>query len=653
MRMAVVVAVLAVLAIWWWRRSAAPVATLAGSKLVSTAATAPPRTAPMRAQAWRDPEPAGALWLEGQVVGADGGGVAGATVVLERPERSTITEADGSFAFEQLAPGIYDVAAVHGEQIGGPISYRLSARGDPALIRLGGGAAVVVHVVDADAQPIAGARVAVLVGAPARTVRTDARGVARLAPVGIDSVIVEATADGYGPARGNTTVGAPGATLDITVALRRGFPITGRVVNERGAPLANVQVTPQDGRYDHITSAAVVSDAGGAFAIPLLAPGTYRLGAVDGEHAAAVTPPVSIVDRAAGPITIAMAAGGVITGRVVDRAGVPVAAARVIVVGRDEDPLGHRQVMAGADGRFEVRGLARTAWMVRADAAGQNGAQVAVDLTAHAAGEVEVVLDATATIAGVVVDDRGAPAPEVQVLAWRGRIPDRQIAALTDGDGAFVVRGLEDGDYRLDADWRRGGSRGYATDQDFGTAAHTGDRNVRLVLRRTGLVIGKLVLDTGAAPREASVLVGQASAAAGGDGAFRVETVAGAQTLLVAGSEFAFEHRAVTVTEGGTLDLGTIALARGRTLRGKVIAASVEGLRVRVDGDGGDGVIDERALPMRTAPVARDGSFAVYGMLLGPSLVSVENAQHVRSAPQRVPAGKDERDDPPPVTLKL
>src|SRR3569832_2495541 len=95
-----------------------------------------------RSAAWDlDVDPEGPLRLEGQVVDADGHGVAGAEVWLGSvPPRTAKTEGDGTFSFDKLVGRTYRMPARSGNEVGGPISYKLTDKSDPAILQLGGGA---------------------------------------------------------------------------------------------------------------------------------------------------------------------------------------------------------------------------------------------------------------------------------------------------------------------------------------------------------------------------------------------------------------------------------------------------------------------------------------------------------------------------------
>jgi hypothetical protein len=164
-----------------------------------------------------DPDREGALRLEGQVVGPDGKGVAGADVWLSSvPKRHARSEDDGSFAFDKLVERTYELSARSGELIGGPVTYKLTGKSDPVVVRLGEGAAVVVTVVDETQRPIEGAEVRGGALAERAAVRTDAKGEATLRPVHPGYVGARATAAGYAPSAGFTTIGSPGAVGRLT-----------------------------------------------------------------------------------------------------------------------------------------------------------------------------------------------------------------------------------------------------------------------------------------------------------------------------------------------------------------------------------------------------------------------------------------------------
>lgn len=625
-----------------------------------------------------DPDREGTLSLEGQVVGPDGRGVGGAEVWLSSvPPRTTKSEDDGTFTFARLVGRTYQVSARSGELIGGPVPYKLTPKSDPLKLQLAEGAAVVVTVVDEAARPIPGAEVRGSELAERAAATTDARGEARLKPVHPGYVAVSATAPGHAPGGGFTTIGSPGAVGRLTITLREGFPVSGRVVDEAGEAIAKARValagawwSSEDDQGGSPT--AVLTDDKGQFTIPAVATGTHRLTAVDGAHAPASSAPVPVIDRAVTGVTIAMKAGGELAGRAVDTAGkpVPYATVRVVGAGRQLWRTAARQTTCDAEGAFELRGLPREKLSARAESDQAASKLVDVDLTARAAQrDVSLVLDVVGVIAGKVVDDKGAAVAEVAVHAfpdlaestsWTGVALAGMSSAVTDGAGAFTIPGLPEGSYRLSA--TRSGRRGFSWGQG-GTPARTGDRAVVIKLPSPGGLKGTIAIEGAAAPpRYALVQLGTQPPTPARDGVFELRDVApGTHDVTFRGSEFAeWVQRDVKVEPGQTTDLGTVKVFRGRRLTGAVVDADgrpVAGATIKLGEmlfamEGQEDAMSgfEDMSGVRSAVSGEDGAFVIIGVPPKATTVAAEHPQRGRSLPVPVPEGAQ---DPPPLQLAL
>ena len=189
------------------------------------------------------------------------------------------------------------------------------------------------------------------------------------------------------------------------------------------------------------------------------------------------------------------------------------------------------------------------------------------------------------TIAGIVVDEDGAPAPGADV-----RVLMRSFVRA-DSNGRFEVEGLEPGEYEIVADWVGPwfAPRKNAAQQ----AVHAGDVDVRLVLPTGATVTGRAMLDGKPQTYFGLRLVGERESPSGRmpigvrdeggrfevrhvhPGTWRIAIIAPG-TRLVTSSEF-------TVTKDEAVDLGDIALTRGHGLSGHVrdhTGAPVAGARV-------------------------------------------------------------------------
>ncbi|MEO8551390.1 MAG: carboxypeptidase-like regulatory domain-containing protein, partial [Kofleriaceae bacterium] len=618
-----------------------------------------------------DLDPEGPLQLEGQVVDGDGHGVGGAEVWLGSvPPRTVKTEGDGTFSFDKLVGRTYRLTARSGDQVGGPIVYKLTQGSDPAILQLAGAAKLTVTVRDDKHAPIANADVTADEEDGVKA-KTGADGTATLSPVHPGWVSAHAVAEGYAPNSAFTSVGSANATGHIDIVLHTGVAVTGLVVDEQHKPIAKARVTTA-GLWN-LGSAVepVTSDAHGKFAL-VLAAGTHTLVAVDSEHAPARSKPVVISTKAVDGIEIVMKAGGHLAGRVVDAKHQPVAYATVRTAGKGTDMgmVPRRQTTTGKDGTFELRGLTRTKLDVRAESDVSASKIVSFDLTpAPDKTGVELLLDVTGTIAGIVVDDKGAPVPEVTVSStpdvWGGADAEGLAlagfaTATTDGAGAFTIHGLPDGPYKLAAarhmNERRGGGR---TD---GTSAKTGDANVKLVLASPGSIKGMIAKADGRPPTFATARTGsRAGTPTSESGAFELDELEpGAYDVTLHGPEFAdVIKRDVKVEAGKPTDLGTINVARGRILTGKVVDANgapIAGAHIRV-GDilfqfqGAEDQMStfEDASGVRSAYTDQDGAFSVIG-IPKKQCNTMADSDKGRSDAVAIAAGED---DPPPVTLQL
>jgi hypothetical protein len=619
-----------------------------------------------------DIDPEGPLRLEGQVQDADGHGVGGAAVWLSSvPARTAKTEEDGSFAFDKLVGREYALSATSGQQVGGPVQYKLTESSDPVVIRVAAGSSIVVSVKDDSDKPVEGADVKLTPESPV-TAKTAADGTAKLAPVRGGWVGVQVTAAGYAPGTGFTQVAGGGAAGHIDVRLHKGFSVEGRVVDEHRKAISGAHVGTAAMFGMPAGAEPVVSDADGKFKIPALPPGSHMLMASDGEHAPARSAPITVADRPVTGVEITLRDGGTLSGTVVDDRGkaVPYATIRVGGTGQQMYSVAARQATSDKAGAFELRGLDRAKLKARAEADAAASKLVDVDLSSEDKVTVKLVLDVKGIIAGVVVDETGAAVAEVQVNAFPdilgGEAPESlQLAgmssAATDGAGKFTIRGLPDGGYRVRVS-RASGAGQYEWGAQ-GVAAKTGETNVKITLNAPGSIVGKIVVDGGDAPKGARVMVGyQAPVQLGEDGSFKIaEVSAGKHDLNIHGANFAaFIQHDVEVKPGKQTDVGTITVTKGRRVVGTVVDSAgnkVAGARVKV----GDMLVSvqgaeeqmetfEEMYGGKSAMTDQDGKFAIVGIPKKQTNVIAEHPDRGRSNAIAIPAGTD---DPPALTLAL
>jgi hypothetical protein len=689
-RIWLIVAVIAVacLGAWWWHRGGSPAATptetgaRSGSAVVTTGhhggaqqqGADPFGDLPVLA----NDDPAGKLRLEGIVLGQGDNPVPNATVVLDAaPPRTATTDSAGGFVFDGLVGRGYTLIARAGELgVAGPARIQLTPTTALVTLRLRPGATLEATVVAADAKPIAGATVE-LRGADVQLAQTGPDGAAKFAAVVPGGYTVVAFAAGMAKVSRQVRVAK---TEHVRLVLAGGAPVSGRGGDDAAAPVSGAKVLavalglPLDARRD-----AATSGADGSFTFDLLAAGSLRFVANDAVHASG-TSELVVLDGATAKhdVLIVMAAGAIVRGRVVDTAKQPVEGARVEIAGAPPRERGRggrggpggfggprrgetRQAITDAKGEFTLQGLPRGPLVATAQSDKGAASPKTLDATKGDVGDVELVIDRTEAIAGIVVDDTGQPIEGAQVRAdpkdfargdpgaWLGR-GDR--SARTDTAGAFRIGGLESGAYTLRASRNQpvfGGRRGRGTAD--GVEAQTGTDSVRIVLPAEGSVTGKVAMADGSAPPVYAIIVGSVQQS------FPIATFMldalppGDYTLTVRGPSFETHEQNVTINPGQAVDVGTISLTPGRGISGVVMsggqpvngATVYGGKQILGNGTTNDSPAGDAAgafgAGVKTDTTGSDGTFALSGFGDGDVTVVAELAAGGRSPAVRVQEG--------------
>lgn len=617
-------------------------------------------------------EPEGRLRLTGEVLDEARLPVADAEVTLAgSPPRRVRTGPDGFFSFERLLPRTYSLTARKGAAVGGPLELRVRPTSSPVVVVLATVPDLEVVVLDsASRSPLAGAWVG-LEGSSVSGV-TNGQGKVHLEGVGAGRQVVRATAAGHAPGRRVVLRGSGGRTAEVSLLLRAGAAVSGRVEDETGAPVVGVVIralptatTAVAAPFENGLNGDAVTDSSGRWTLPAVPAGSFRFAATHPHFAPALSPPVALDgETARSGVDLTLRPAARLRGRVVDVRQAPVPGARVEVrTGGNGGRVGMRaEALTDELGRFELDGLPSV--RVRVDAKGERGAALAreVDLTGGDA-EVTLVLDTDGAVSGEVVDADGVPVAGAQVVAVpedRGRfaaLAESRVggysAVLSDDAGRFTLGGLEEGAYQVRASVVDT-VQSVAFWMAPGVIAHTGDREVQVVLHAPGTVTGRVSLPDGGAPELFSVgLTAQVPVwFRGQEGTFSLKnTPVGTWRLRVSAPGFAsVAVDRVKVSDGAVVDLGRIELKLGRTLRGAVRddqGRPVEGAQVQVapqilgDGSGLGGAL------ARTTTDA-EGTFTLSGLEQGPLMIVAEHERVGRSDPVPVPEG-----EPAPMELRL
>jgi hypothetical protein len=402
--------------------------------------------------------------LEGDVLDAAGAPLAGARIRAfrigaEGPEGASASAgSDGAFALKGLRPGDWRVTAVkegfRARTIDAP------APGERLLIELAKDPGFEAIVLGPDGSPVAGARVSVLSrtggsSAGARSGETGAEGCVRLAGLPSDpdaEIAVEARHRDHLPAR----VARKGADLErapLTIRFARGGEIAGRVVDARGAPVPNAEVSILVPGERSRRSLRTIST--GEFLFRKLPAGSHDLAATSPSGGAGLLRGIAVSEGgAARGIEVVLDAGpGVVAGRIVDRAGKGVALAPVEIALEGGAAEAARRTVSGEGGAFRFEGLPLPAeggaYRVRAG----GGKLSAADMGGVRAGEeaLEVIVERLGSIRGLI--DSSEPVEGYSIRATRaaaegGKAFERTFR-FTSRDLWFHLRGLSPGTYDL------------------------------------------------------------------------------------------------------------------------------------------------------------------------------------------------------------
>jgi protocatechuate 3,4-dioxygenase beta subunit len=349
-------------------------------------------------------------------------------------ERTTKTDAQGSFALRGLTPGSYaivasernadDEAAAEAQQ-----EVTLGARDAEVELRLKATRAIRGRVLDGAGVPVDGATVTARASdgaSPSHRATADAEG--HFEVLGLEDVDYEVRAGHPGYLRGEDTTAHAGATVEL-VLVRLGRA-KGRAVHPDGTPVA---------LYD--LNGRTIDDPGGAFdqggrdALIL----DFTLDGVTTRRTVEVKPGevVELPD-------VVLGASRTVQGRVVD------ALTRAPLAGASVHLPQAEPVVTQADGRFALRAELGPV-TVEAERDGHVSAEQPVPPEQS---EVEVALMPEGAIEGTVKDAQGRPFSQ-QLKAWAFRETPAHEASQdhaseqVGADGRFRLVGLAPGSYAV------------------------------------------------------------------------------------------------------------------------------------------------------------------------------------------------------------
>ncbi|HEX5053434.1 MAG TPA: carboxypeptidase-like regulatory domain-containing protein [Planctomycetota bacterium] len=511
------------------------------------------------------------------------------------------------------------------------------------------------RVVDEFAAPVSGARIFLDFGASG-TAGLGARHLRRVpaaAVTGADGtfvfqgqlferlrVVLHVTHRDHAPRLLDRSLGAIGMETDLgDIAFEAGGEVLGRVTDDGGLPIpgAHVQIVPEPDNpmrwmraLDELWN-GIETDGGGALRFDHVATGKWRVFATAPRRQQGQSPAFAVTrNQALALDDIRLAAGHELGGVVVDTAGTPVAAARILVSARG----GGFSALSDAQGRFTLDHLPDTPCTVTAEANGYLRFEQRDVVPRLAAAPLQIVLQDGLRIRGVVVDAAtGSPVTSYSLSVTRLRGPpdapaqtpppahatpappplpadwglSGDVGPFEDhAEGRFSLRGLQEGVHVIlvqSPDHQRWRSA------EIELRARAGAIDITAALARGLSVRGRITDGTGRSLAGAQVELRAADEADGGDvrrslglpvastrsdamGRFAIEHARAGHYCVVASAQGRDERRSepfalATDVDGIVLALDALGRLEGRVLGmpdngdgpARVLAAPVAGLR--------------------------------------------------------------------------
>ena len=441
--------------------------------------------------------------IAGQVIDETGGPIAGAIVtpydmhgksapqiIYAATLQWSETDRDGRFRLDQLLEGQWELA-VSSENFAHTISAPFATGASNAKIVMARGTSVSGIVVHADGgEPAPGVKLSLLSANSFRFLRQvesgeDGTFLAHALPDGHFAIHVEDETRVLAGASPRFSVTRAVPVNGVTVKVTEGASIFGTAKDaETGAPISGVRLRAwvEDVYYGRNLDAT--TDANGTYHITGIAPGRCTVNRMPKDGYASGGLDSRTVSLAFGQVLenfdFAMSRGVNVSGTVRDESGAPVAGVNV------EARMARRDRESGrsaGDGAFTVRGLPpHTPVTIGISGRGYAAPQMPpVNTGDSGVADLEIVVEKGASVSGFVVDLSGKPATEAHVSVLP--LGNGDISSESTGpEGAFTVRGLRPGAYRVEASTMTGAVKSEDSGQEITLAKGEAVTGIRLVL---------------------------------------------------------------------------------------------------------------------------------------------------------------------------
>ncbi|MCE9637406.1 MAG: sigma-70 family RNA polymerase sigma factor [Planctomycetes bacterium] len=353
-----------------------------------------------------------------------------------------LTDDLGRFRFGDLAPGRYQLTASPENPPRIELSVDVPEESDAlgVVLAQSGARTLTVRVIDDAGAPVPRALVngSGRYGAEFARAATGADGTARIA-VGANAVFVNANPP-YGSQRAFLPCEAQPLrpdTTEVTLVLREGSSLAGKVLDPDGKPVARAFVRIREGSSRELT-ASTGEDGRFRATVPQGAVCSVSFDGIVGNRDTDLT---ARADNATPGVEVVLTCERVATGRTVrvrvtDPAGEPVAGVTVWLSGDYRETV--RRADTDADGRAQFADLPAHKWRLTAGSHGVWYQAAPVEAVPNGQ-EVTLVLRTAATIRGVISGKNGRGVRAV--AAARSDTDERFfVSDLSDDDGLFTLR---------------------------------------------------------------------------------------------------------------------------------------------------------------------------------------------------------------------
>jgi protocatechuate 3,4-dioxygenase beta subunit len=519
-----------------------------------------------------------------------------------------LTGADGAMEM-RVVEGKYDVRVSGTDFVPKALPEQaLTARSSPLVVTVERGAEVSGKVVFADGTPVADARVSPVGRVESTFAISDSNGAFTLkqlprTPESLVATIMDESLMRSAPVK--VTPPARDVTLTIPTPAR----IEGRVIDRTTSqPVTSFNVFAGRREMGMQARGLDVSDAGGAFVLKRVQPGSVELRVTAPGYVAGTVSDLLVEEgKALTGVEVKLDRGARVTGHVTAGGS---AAAGVHV------RTGMRSRRAAAftttdeNGDYTLDGVAPGDETFDFMKEGFVTKHKSLEVVAGKDTRIDVDLDRGREIRGRVVDKSGQAVANARIAATTSAVPYAG-SSTSDSDGQFTVSGLEDGRYTVSAQ-----KNGYvsASADDVDPAA---GRAVTLTMDRGGTITGRVV---GLAPEELSQVRvsasgnnASASEHTDANGNFTLTGIPDGSVTLIAyrqGMPMKQSPPKVIQVANGSAPPVEIDFGAGLTIRGRVTrnAVPISGGNVNFVPRGRGGVRSPSAM------ISGDGSYEISGV---------------------------------------